>query len=276
MKYKMIVSDFDGTISNWDGSVPKENIQAIKDYIACGGKFCISSGRMMQSVKRQVAKMGLQEYDIPLMSFQGSMISLAGSDEAIYSVSMNREVVKKVVKFAYDKGYYCHYYGFENFYVHERNKVNEDYCTFADIHDFMRPVGDLLNYLDDNPDLAICKILFITGKDDIDKVEKEVTDFMQGEVEFNQSASILIECVDKCSGKGSAIEWYAKQNGIDIKEVIGVGDSMNDYSLIKSCGLGVAMGNACSKIKEIADYVTLKNSEAGLADLIYKAMGNKL
>lgn len=276
MKYRMIVSDFDGTISNWDNTIPEENIKAIKDYVNHGGKFCISSGRMLQSLKKLVKKMGIDGYDIPLMSFQGSLITLPNSDEAIYSVAMNHDTIRKVVKFAYDKGYYCHIYGFEKFYVHEKNKINLDYCDFADIHDFIEEVGDLLEFLDCNPDLPICKILFIADEKDLDKVLCEVSEYMQGEAEFSQSAHILIESVDKLSGKGRAIEWYAKQNGIDIKDVIGVGDSMNDHSLIKSCGFGVAMGNANDQLKEIADYVTLKNDEAGLADLIYKVMADEL
>ena len=38
-----------------------------------------------------------------------------------------------------------------------------------------------------------------------------------------------------------------------------------NLSMIEAAGVGVAMGNAVSKIKEIADYVTLTNDEDGIA-----------
>ena len=45
---------------------------------------------------------------------------------------------------------------------------------------------------------------------------------------------------------------------------------MNDMSMIKSAGLGVAMGNARSEIKAVADYITLSNDEDGIAHVIEK------
>ena len=31
---------------------------------------------------------------------------------------------------------------------------------------------------------------------------------------------------------------------------------MNDYEILKTAGIGVAMGNSIDKLKEIADYIT--------------------
>ena len=52
---------------------------------------------------------------------------------------------------------------------------------------------------------------------------------------------------------------------------MGFGDSMNDESMIKLCGYGVAMKNGLEEIKNIADFVTDKtNSQSGVADFLYK------
>lgn len=51
------------------------------------------------------------------------------------------------------------------------------------------------------------------------------------------------------------------------KDVISVGDSMNDYEILKKSGIGIAMGNADDDIKKIADIVTDNINEDG----IYKA-----
>ena len=43
--------------------------------------------------------------------------------------------------------------------------------------------------------------------------------------------------------------------GVGIQDTIAFGDSMNDYEMIETAGIGVAMGNACEELKERADAV---------------------
>ena len=56
---------------------------------------------------------------------------------------------------------------------------------------------------------------------------------------------------------------------------IAVGDEENDQHMIKYAGLGVAMGNARSSIKDIADFITSTNNEHGVAKVINKFILNK-
>jgi HAD superfamily hydrolase (TIGR01484 family) len=58
--------------------------------------------------------------------------------------------------------------------------------------------------------------------------------------------------------------------GIETHEIIGVGDSYNDFPLLMACGLKVAMGNAAPELKEIADYIAPTVDEDGVADVIEK------
>jgi hydroxymethylpyrimidine pyrophosphatase-like HAD family hydrolase len=70
--------------------------------------------------------------------------------------------------------------------------------------------------------------------------------------------------------KGCAIHFLAGYFGIDMSQVIAVGDSWNDHDMIEMAGLGVAMGNAVASLKEKADYVTLTNNDDGVAHVIEK------
>ncbi len=62
----------------------------------------------------------------------------------------------------------------------------------------------------------------------------------------------------------------AKILNIDTHEIIGVGDSYNDFPLLMACGLKVAMGNAVDDLKEIADYIAPSVEKDGVADVINK------
>lgn len=58
--------------------------------------------------------------------------------------------------------------------------------------------------------------------------------------------------------------------GIDTCEIIGVGDSYNDFPLLLACGLKVAVGNAAPELKEIADFVAPSVDNDGVAVVIEK------
>lgn len=84
-----------------------------------------------------------------------------------------------------------------------------------------------------------------------------------------------MEFIHKDSDKGAAVLTLANHLNIPIEEVMGLGDGGNDFQLIDTCGLGVAMGNAISSLKERADYVTATNHEDSVALAISKFALNK-
>lgn len=58
--------------------------------------------------------------------------------------------------------------------------------------------------------------------------------------------------------------------GIKREEIIGVGDSYNDFPLLMASGLKIAMGNAVPDLKAIADYIAPTVEEDGVVDIIKK------
>ncbi len=61
---------------------------------------------------------------------------------------------------------------------------------------------------------------------------------------------------------------------IETHEIIGVGDGYNDFPLLMACGLKIAMGNAVSELKEIADYIAPSVDDDGVAWVIDKFILN--
>lgn len=53
-------------------------------------------------------------------------------------------------------------------------------------------------------------------------------------------------------------------------ELIGVGDSYNDFPLLMACGLKIAMENAVPELKAIADFIAPPVEEDGVATVIEK------
>ena len=72
--------------------------------------------------------------------------------------------------------------------------------------------------------------------------------------------------------KGTAVEALAKHWGLSPDEVMTLGDSENDLSMLRFAGAGVAMGNSKPNIKEVARYETTDNNHQGVAKAIYSAI----
>ncbi|KAF4324731.1 hypothetical protein G195_001909 [Phytophthora kernoviae 00238/432] len=57
---------------------------------------------------------------------------------------------------------------------------------------------------------------------------------------------------------------------ISREEAMAFGDGENDIDLLEYVGLGIAMGNGGERIKQSADYVTLRASEDGITHALKK------
>ena len=72
------------------------------------------------------------------------------------------------------------------------------------------------------------------------------------------------------AGKVQAIQELANILNISLNEIVAFGDDKNDMEMLKMCGIGVAVDNAVSDVKDIADSVTLSNDEDGAAEWLAK------
>jgi HAD superfamily hydrolase (TIGR01484 family) len=88
--------------------------------------------------------------------------------------------------------------------------------------------------------------------------------------EISNSNEVNIEFNAFGINKASGVREIGKLLGIEMSEVIAMGDSFNDISMIRAAGLGVAMGNAQQAVKEAADEIAPRNDEDGVAAIIEK------
>lgn len=68
--------------------------------------------------------------------------------------------------------------------------------------------------------------------------------------------------------KKHALQEWAKIEGVDLAEIMVVGDGGNDIPLFELAGFSVAMGNARDEVKAHADWVAPSVDEDGLAEAI--------
>ena len=72
----------------------------------------------------------------------------------------------------------------------------------------------------------------------------------------------------KGADKGEGIRTLTTLLGIDRKHTMAFGDGGNDLSMIKTAGVGVAMGNALESLKQVADYITTSVDDDGVLNAL--------
>ena len=89
------------------------------------------------------------------------------------------------------------------------------------------------------------------------------------------SSSTSMEITHPQAQKGIALTALCELLDIAPEYVLALGDSGNDESMLKTAGLGIAMGNAPDFIKQIADGVTERSDRDGAAIAIERYALNK-
>ena len=87
-----------------------------------------------------------------------------------------------------------------------------------------------------------------------------------GRIAVAASFETNLEITDVRAQKGPVLKAYIESLGYTMDEVMVLGDSTNDFSMLSmDFGATVAMGNAMPEVKEAAKYVTRTNQEGGVA-----------
>lgn len=83
-----------------------------------------------------------------------------------------------------------------------------------------------------------------------------------------------VEVTAKGVEKGQGLGFLSRLLDIPLAACIAVGDADNDESVMKVAGLGVAMGNANDRIKDLADVIVADNNSGGCAEAIERYLLN--
>jgi hydroxymethylpyrimidine pyrophosphatase-like HAD family hydrolase len=88
---------------------------------------------------------------------------------------------------------------------------------------------------------------------------------LEWHVIFNKGSVMALPAnVTKATGLAPALEALDRSQ----EETIGVGDAENDQVFLRMCGLSVAVANALTSVKELADVVTAGARGSGVVELV--------
>jgi hydroxymethylpyrimidine pyrophosphatase-like HAD family hydrolase len=84
---------------------------------------------------------------------------------------------------------------------------------------------------------------------------------------------VAIEAHGPTGTKWHALQWLLDRWDLGARDVVAVGDDVNDIPMLEAAGLSYAMGNAVPEVKAVADRLTAGNDENGVAKALEAAFG---
>jgi len=265
-RYKLLVTDVDGTLLTPDGEVSGAVREAVRDLTARGVPVALCTGRSILASRGLIEGLGLHEMNH--IFFDGAVVSMVNVVAPVYSATLKPELVEAMVGFAQEHGIDLELAGVSGSY-----SERETWTTHVKETIFHNPftIGPFSGIWERESLVRAAVTLREPG--DQERADHFIARFRDEVVIHSAHSPQLPEVsflnfVAPGLSKGKAVEALARYLGIMKDEVVAVGDWLNDIPMLRAAGLAVAMGNAHEDVKAAADFVTLPAAEDGLAHVI--------
>lgn len=262
--YKLIALDMDGTVLNDKKTISKENKEAIKAAISKDCKVVLSTGRPVKGIENYLNELNLIHNGDYAIALNGALIQETKTGKVLYSDRMTHDDLKIIYKLSLKFDIDIHFFTANECYTPKLNEYSE---FDSNINNMPLSIVDINNLPED---LIIIKIMFVGPEGKITEIIKQIPQEFKQKYNVVRTAPIYLEFLNNHTSKGHGVEKLCNILNIDKKEVICVGDAENDISMIEYAGLGVAMANAYSEVKQVANYITKTNEDNGVAHVINK------
>ena len=250
MKYRMIVLDLDGTLTNEKKEVTPHTFRALMKAQESGVKVVLASGRPTYGIVPLATQLRLKEFGGYILAYNGEL------DPAVVPLLHDEAKAAGMEILTYQGEGIAATKKANKYVLHEAfiNKMPvEEYTDFKNQIEF-----------------PINKCLIVGDPKPLHQLELRLASQMEGKLSVYRSAGFFLECVPPGIEKAHSLAKLIATLGIAREEVIACGDGYNDKGMIEFAGLGVAMANASTEVQDAADYITYSNEEDGVAHVVEK------
>jgi Cof subfamily protein (haloacid dehalogenase superfamily) len=259
-RISLVVSDVDGTLVTTDKRLTPAAIAAAGRLHAAGIAFSICSSRPPFGQRMLIAPLRLA---LPFGGYNGGSIvnpDLSPVEQKLLSPDAARDTVAMLEE-----------HGISSIWVFTggewqiRNRAG-DYVDL-EIHTIETP-PTVVDSFDGRLD-AVSKI--VGASKDHDRIATAVSagrDALRDPATVLRSQPYYCDVTPPGIDKGRLVDLLAERLAVPREEIAVLGDMGNDVEMFSRAGFAIAMANATSEVKALAQAVTLSNDEDGFAAAI--------
>ena len=276
---KVIASDMDGTLLGDDHKPAPETLAAVKKACDAGIRFMIATGRNFPGAMAE-----LKDAELVCDYIVGSGAEVRNPQQEVVvthpiSIELCRAIYEEIRDYPLSVTFCTDGYDYKigtpeeieeslmlQMQLFFSNQPREELAkseTYRRIKKSTRSMSDM-----DELEAAGVPVykLFLYSED------KAMLDEMNVRLQRNKDIAVAssfptnLEITDVKAQKGPVLKEYIESLGYTMDEVMVLGDSLNDLSMISmNFGATVAMANADPEVKSAAKYITKSNTEFGVA-----------
>lgn len=273
MPVKLIAFDLDGTLLDGRKNIPEANLQALRAAAEAGVLLVPATGRIYTGIPEQIRSLPGGRYFITI---NGAYAYDAVEDRNLYSSELSVELCMRLIRYMDELPiiYDCYQ---DNWGYITRSMFQRagDFIPDPGIMKMMRelrtPVDNLSETLRQKGRPVQKMQMHFQDLAERDRQLKLVAELFP-ETAVSSSLPWNIEINSAGATKGQALKALCQALGIDLRDTLAFGDGTNDLDMIRTAGIGVAMGNGAEEVKAAADWVAPNNDDAGVAAGIYRFM----
>ncbi|HCM26424.1 MAG: hydrolase [Treponema sp. GWB1_62_6] len=260
---RMLALDLDDTLLRGDLTISYRTRGMLKKAEAAGVTVVLASGRAPRAMERYARELDMHKRPGFLVCNNGTTILSSETGKILRETMLPTDAALTVFDLVTAEGLSIQVYDDNIIYISRKNEFadqDEKLTGFRQVvvENFraMIAAGQLKLVIPGDPML-------------LRPLETILKNFLGDRVTIFTSKPYFLEVLPPATGKGESLAWIAAELGISRDAVMAVGDSMNDESMIRWAGYGVAMKNGDERIKAIASFTTERtNEEDGIADLV--------
>lgn len=284
---KLVAIDLDGTLLRSDGSICAPSAEAIMGAAERGVQVILASGRAPRKVLPIAEALGLTSW---IICHNGAVIFDPVTKQTIANETMPPILARKVVELSrkiapsvaigvdVDGRTYTETAKKRTLAAvapgsattagtakGEAGKLSGDTQSIeaSGMNESNGALADALNR-------PVTKVMMIGEEHLLGGIQMGLQQHLADHVGFSLSHLKLLQVVRGDIDKAVALQKVAEHYGIAQSSVMTIGDAPNDIGMLKWAGLGIAMGNAWTDVRQAAHFVVANNDNGGVAEAIRK------
>ena len=259
MTPRLLVSDIDGTLVRGDKSLADPVVAAVKRLEAAGVPVSLISARPPSGMLWIAERLGLTG---EIGAFNGGTI-VEPDGTLVSAARVSPDVARRTLQLIDDPRIIVWLFSDGLWHtarldpVHaasERKSANQEPIVGGDFSRLLGTVDKIVAVSDDHAMLA--------------DLEGKLAEAFGDAATVIRSQVYYLDITAPAANKGDGVAALARAAGVDLADVVVIGDQRNDMAMFKRAGFSIAMAQGPDEVRAAATKVTGSNDEDGVARAI--------
>jgi Cof subfamily protein (haloacid dehalogenase superfamily) len=244
---QLIAFDIDGTLippGAHHDSLPDDEIsRAVSDLVSAGIVVVLASGRMYPGTERVARHLNL---DAPLICQQGASVHRTDGSVS-HSFVIDPDIANELALYAIEHGWSFAWFDSVRYLASERTEQTEFFGLVSGVAPEYRADAHRVGVIPTGIDI-------VSTREAANGVHQELAARYGDRVHLLDFPSVTAAHAPQAN-KGNGLALVAQDLGIDRSAVLAIGDSVNDASMLRWAGRGIAMPHSDRYAREAADEI---------------------